>query len=128
MWSTYYDYYEVRSSGSYDLTADTKQVQAALDAMPELERVGLMNYKNATGYSWIDLVLVKGQNGNFSCSNNTWHDDFNMIPIVCSKSDKGSVPVSQTAFLIKIAAMLNWELVNEENDAGQENIVLWNPL
>ena len=128
MWSTYYDYYEIRSSGSYGLTADTKQMQAVLDAMPELERVGLMNYKNAMGYSWIDLVLAKGQNGNLSCSNDTWHDEFNMIPIVCSKSAEGSVPASQITFLVKVAAMLNWELVNEENNAGQENIVLWKPL
>ena len=128
MWSNYYDYYEIRASESYSITADTKQMQTVLDTMPELERIGLMNYKNAAGYSWVDLVLAKGEKDSFNCSNDTWHDEFNMIPIVCSKSEKGSVPAFQITFLIKIAAMLNWELINEENDGGQENIVLWKPL
>src|SRR4051812_39081544 len=120
MWSTYYDYYEIRASGSYSLTFDTKQMQAVLDAMPELERVGLMNYKNADGFPWIDLVLAKGQNGNFHCFEDTWHDEFNMIPVVCSKIEGGKVPATQIDFLIKIAETLGWELINEENDFSEE--------
>lgn len=103
-------------------------MQATLDAMPELKRIGLMNYTNATGYSWIDLLLAKGQAGNFNCSDDTWHDQFNMIPIVCSKSAEGTVPVAQISFLVSIAKTLEWELINEENDAGQEDIVIWKPI
>ncbi|WP_310393272.1 hypothetical protein [Hymenobacter sp.] len=100
-------------------------MQTVLDAMPELKRVGLMNYKNATGYPWVDLVLAKVQSGNFSCSNDTWHDEFNTIPIACSKSAEGCVPASQIAFLVKLASTLKWELINEEDDAGQEDVMMW---
>ena len=127
MWSNYHDYYEIRASASYILDAETKQIQTLLDAMPELERIGLMNYKNAPRYPWIDLALAKGHNGAFNFSSDTWHDTFNMIPIVCSKSSAGMVPAAQIDFLIRVAKVLNWELINEENDAGQENIVLWKP-
>ncbi|GAA4030593.1 hypothetical protein GCM10022409_13550 [Hymenobacter glaciei] len=128
MWSNYYDYYEIRASASYGLTADTKQMQTKLDAMPELKRVGLMNYKNAAGYPWIDLLLAKGRAGGFASSNDTWHDEFDMIPIVCSKSENGSVPTSQIAFLVCVAKTLGWELINEEDDAGQEDIIVWKPI
>lgn len=103
-------------------------MQIVLDAVPELKRVGLMNYKNAVGYPWVDLVLAKTQSGNFSCSNDTWHDEFNAIPIVCSKAVKGYVPVSQIALLVKLALMLKWELINEEDDAGQENVIMCQPI
>lgn len=99
-----------------------------LDAMPEVERAGLMIYKDAAGFPWIDLVLAKGQNGNFHCADETWHEEFNMIPIVCSKTESGKVPATQINFLIRIAEKLNWELINEENDAGQEDVLIWKPI
>jgi hypothetical protein len=102
-------------------------MQVVLDTMPDLERIGLMNYRNATGFPWMDLVLARAQAGSFSCSNDTWHDGFNLISVVCSKSEIGSVSTTQIALLVKLAKMLNWELINEENDAGQENVIIWKP-
>jgi hypothetical protein len=127
MWSNHYDYYRISASANQRLTADTKQIQVVLDAMPDLERIGLMSYRNAMGFPWIDLVLAKAQDGSFSCSNDTWHDEFNLISIVCSKTETGSVSNTQIAFLVRLAQMLNWELINEENDAGQKNVIIWKP-
>ncbi|WP_133271892.1 hypothetical protein [Hymenobacter radiodurans] len=127
MWSNWYKYYEIRSSPTYNSTADTKAIRSVLDSLPELERVGLVNYKNAVGYPWIDLALVKGNNGSFSCSNDTWSDEFNMMSITCSKSEDGKVPDYQVDFLIRLASILNWELIEDENEEDEENIVLWKP-
>lgn len=127
MWSPFYDYYIIRPSEIDELTADTKRAQAMLDELPALVRVGLMNYKNATGHPWIDLVLAKGQDGNFNCSDNTWHDKFNMVAIVCQKLDNASSSQTQLAFLVEVAKMFNWCLVHEEDDTGQEDLIIWKP-
>ncbi|MBO2011533.1 hypothetical protein [Hymenobacter negativus] len=100
-----------------------------LDTLPEIERVGLMNYKNVNGFPWIDLTLAKGQAGNFHCFDNTWHEEFNLISVVCSKTENEAVPAAQIIFLIELAKKLGWELVKEENDSSEEtDIVIWKPL
>ena len=53
---------------------------------------------------------------------------FNIIPVVCSKLINGCVPASQLDFLVRLAQLLNWELIDEENEQGEENVVLWSPL
>jgi hypothetical protein len=127
MWSHLYGYYEIRGSANYDIHDDTEDMRTILDSFPELKRVGLINYENATGYPWINLSLVKSDKGNYHVFNETWDAEFNMIPIVCSKSDSGRVSVAQVKLLIKIASILNWELIEEETDESDDERVLYQP-
>jgi hypothetical protein len=87
----------------------------------------LISYENAIGYPWISLSLVKSRKGNYSVSSETWNREFNMIPVVCSKSDNGKVPVAQVDVLIRIARILNWELIDEETDESDEKVILYSP-
>ncbi|GAB3834958.1 hypothetical protein [Hymenobacter jeollabukensis] len=127
MWSDRYSYYEIRASATYSATADTKQIRNVLDALPELQRTGTVSYVNAIGFPWLELSLVTGKDGNFHVFTDTWTEQFNMIPIVCAKSDQGHVPASQLSFLVKLAQLLNWELIWEEDEDGNEDVILWRP-
>ncbi|RYF48045.1 MAG: hypothetical protein EOO38_10960 [Cytophagaceae bacterium] len=128
MWSHLYGYYEIRGSAKYDVSADTEGMRTVLDSFSELKRIGLISYENAVGYPWISLSLVKSSNGNYSVSPATSSSEFNLIPVVCSKSVDGRVSTSQVDLLIRIAAMLNWELVEEETDESDEEVILYHPL
>ena len=116
MWSAFYDYYEIRSSEAYAVYAETAAVQAILSSHPELMKIGEMAYINAVGYPWLQLNLDEGNSYGFGRRGNEWHSSFNIIPIVCSKSEAGLVPASQLDFLCRLAQQLRWELVQEEND------------
>ena len=128
MWSHLYGYYEIRGSADYSISADTEDMRTILADFPELKRVGLMSYENALGYPWISLCLAKSSKGSYSVSPETWNTEFNTIPVVCSKSDSGKVPAAQLDLLLRIAALLNWELLEEENDEGEEDVVLYAPV
>jgi hypothetical protein len=127
MWSHLYGYYEIRGSENYDICDDTEDMRTILDSFHELKRIGLISYENAIGYPWISLSLVKSNKGNYSISSETWNVEFNMIPVVCSKSGNGKVPMSQINLLIRIAEILNWELIEEETDEIDEDIILYQP-
>lgn len=127
MWSNIYEYYELRLSLSYSATANTSKVLAILTVQAELKQNGLLMFRNAPEYPWIDLCVIKSANGNFHCGPDTWMDECNMIAIVCAKSQKGRIPDTQRAFLLHLAQMLGWYLVQDENEAGDENVVLWCP-
>jgi hypothetical protein len=128
MWSPYYDGFIIRASAGYDQVADTQKVKSMLDALPELKPVELMRYKNADGYPPLDLLLVKSRNGNYAHCSDTWHDAFNMIQIECAKKESLSGPTAQRAFLIKIAQLLGWELIQEDDDdSDEEDILIWKP-
>ena len=129
MWSPYYDGFEIRSSANYDQEAGTEKVKAILDALPELTCTEPMRYKNAEGSPPLDLRLIKSHNGNYHAFPDTWHDTFNMIEIECAKRESNSDPIAQLALMIKIAKMLGWELIKEEDDfSDEEDIVIWKPL
>lgn len=127
MWSNIYDYYELRLSISYSLSTNTKKVVAQLTAQAELEQIGLLMFRNQIGYPWIDLCVVNTTTGNFHCSLDTWTDECNTIPIVCAKSEAGAIPEMQLAFLLRLAQVVGWYLIHEENEEGQEDIILWSP-
>lgn len=73
------------------------------------------------------MSLVKSNKGNYSVSSETWNAEFNMIPIVCSKSDSGKVPSYQVDLLVKIVEILNWELIDEETDESDKEVILYSP-
>jgi hypothetical protein len=127
MWSHLYGYYEIRGSANYDISGDTTGMRTILDSFLELKRVGLISYENAAGYPWMSLSLVKSNNGSYHVSDDTWNAEFNMIPVVCSKSDNGEVPVSQVNLLIRISEMLNWELIEEDADENDGDVILYQP-
>lgn len=127
MWSDRYGYYEIRATADYGATANTVATKAVLDKMPELAPDGLMRYKNADGSPWVNLILAMGNQGNFNCFADTQHDEFNMIPIVCFKSEDDRVPAQQLGFFITLAKALSWELIEEENDEGQKDVIIWKP-
>ncbi|UOR05676.1 hypothetical protein MUN82_00920 [Hymenobacter aerilatus] len=127
MWSDVIDYYEIRSAGPYVGTAKTEVIKAQFDKLPEIQRQGLIEYKGIGNYIGISFCLIKGNNGNYALDHDTWTEEFNMIPIICAKSENGKTPQYHISFLIRLARILNWELINEENDAGEENVILWQP-
>jgi hypothetical protein len=127
MWSHIYGYYEIRGAADYSISVGTEIMLAILDGFSELKRTGLISYENAIGYPWISLSLVKSRNGNYSVAPETWDSEFTMIPIVCSKSENGKVPVAQVELLMRITEILNWELIDEETDESDEKVILYSP-
>lgn len=118
MWSDLYDYYELRLSSSYSVTEDTNKVISLLSIQPELERIAPQMFRNAVGYPWVDLCVVKSSDENFACAENTWIEECNLISIVCSKCEDAQIPHTQLVFLLHLAQLLGWQLVHEENNEG----------
>ncbi len=124
MWSPYYWYFEIRGKYNYTVKLPTSQVVAMLDAKPWLQKGGHQSYENVDTDPWMTLSCIYSEDGNFgshSSLNNEW---CTLITIVGSKNFPNNLEYYQKS-LAEIASDLNWELIWEEDDDGNQNVVLW---
>ena len=64
---------------------------------------------------------------------NNWSDKdinaqkTNLIDIVCSKDNDEALERFKQ-ILVKIAEFLKWKLIDEEDEDGNENVIIWAPF
>lgn len=128
MWSYLFSYFQIRSSATYDVLADTRQIMTILSAMPELKQTGKMSYESVVAGLGINLSLVKClPTGNWHLFEDTWHEQFNQVAIHCTEKEDDRVPPRAIELLLAIAEIMRWELVEEENQDGEEGVILYAP-
>ncbi|NML42011.1 hypothetical protein HHL17_32800 [Chitinophaga sp. G-6-1-13] len=123
MWSPLYWYYEIRSDRSYSQRILTGDVLNVLNNTGELQRIDKQEFGNIERFPWISVVAVNSNNGNYATYAGYKSRWINLIAVVGSKSD----PRNETLYvslLARIAEKLNWELILEEDEDGNEDVVL----
>jgi hypothetical protein len=127
MWSTYEHYFQIRKNKNYSEAIDTKRVKSILESIDGIVSNGKLFYKNKKGFPAISITIVKSQNGNFAVQDkNTYFEEINLIDI---QSTKEEAKQDWILNLMKtIAKQLNWEVILEEDDDGNEEIVFWEKI
>ncbi len=120
MWSNQYLYYNIYSDNSFSEEKETKEITNILLQTNCLKQVDHQTFSNTETFPWISIVFFKTTNGNYASSNKTF-EKANLITIVCSKNANKEI---YTNLLLQIADKLHWNLVLEEDDLGNEDIII----
>ncbi|SEW53187.1 hypothetical protein SAMN04488122_5367 [Chitinophaga arvensicola] len=123
MWSPFYWYYEIRGNETYSQRLLTNDVLEVLENTGKLQRRGNQQFCNIDDFPWIDIVVVNSDNGNYGSLEDLNSEWVNLIAIAGSKSNPGN-EILYINLLTEIAQKINWELISEADDDGNENIVL----
>ncbi|MGZ3778253.1 MAG: hypothetical protein ACXVI9_12085 [Mucilaginibacter sp.] len=100
-----------------------------IDIVKILENTGVLKHKgpqtfiNEENFPWINIACVNSNKGNFAQNDSDSTEVCNLIAIVVSRQG-ASNEIKYVELLKHIAAKLNWELILEEDDDGNENVVL----
>lgn len=122
MWSDRHFYFNIYKDKSLSSHVATKSVCDYLDTLPDLKKTSDFSYCNAS----TDLSILFAKSVDSWSDNDTNSEKTNLISIVCTKGDSADFEKHKT-LLIKIAAFLNWQLVDEQTDDGIEDFVIWSP-
>ena len=120
MWSNQYLYYNIYSDDSFSEEKETTEIIKILLHTNCLKQVDHQTFSNTETFPWINIAFFKTTNGNYASSDRTF-EKANLITIVCSKNDNKEIYAN---LLLQIANELHWNLVLEEDDLGNENIVI----
>lgn len=123
MWSHIYWYYEIRGDNTYSEKLLTNDVLAILKNTGQLRPTGNQQFCNIEAFPWISVIAVNSHNGNYGKSEDFNSEWVNLIAVTGSKSNPGN-EVLYINMLTEIAEKINWELILEEDDNGNEDIVL----
>jgi hypothetical protein len=125
MYSHVYGYFEIRSNEKYSDRKLTKEVIQVLEETGVLIRHENLSFKNKDGFPWIEITCVDSLNGNYS-SNGELLDECNLLAIITSKNEADSEQ-KYLDVLKTISAKLEWELILEEDEEGNEDILIYKP-
>lgn len=123
MWSPLYWYYEIRGDNTYRQRLLTSDVINILNTMGELRQVDNQRFSNTAGFPWITVSVINSSNGNYGREEDFNSEWVTLIAVVGSKS----APQNEALYvklLTEIAEKLNWELILEEDEDGNEDVVL----
>lgn len=123
MWSHLYWYYEIRGDNTYSEKLLTSDVLNVLKNTGKLRLTGNQQFCNIEAFPWVSVIAVNSNNGNYARREDFNSEWVNLIAITGSKSNSEN-EILYVSMLTGIAEKINWELILEEDDNGNENIVL----
>jgi len=126
MWSTFYLYYNIRSDNGHSKHLSTKTIIKVLENTGVLKNTGPQKFVNKETFPWIEICCVNAINGNYSFNNNDSTELCNLISVVASKRNPAELN-KYVRLLTQVAEYLNWELSLEEDDDGNEDVILYRP-
>lgn len=122
MWSDNYFYLSIYKDKNLSSAVATKSILEFLDALPDLKKTSDFRYGNTS----IDVLTLFAKSADSWSDKDTNSELTNLVAIVCAKGEAADFE-TQKNLLIKIAAFLNWQLINEQTDDGIEDFVIWSP-
>jgi len=126
MWSDRYYYINIYHDKSLRVDCKTRELVDFLRSLPELKQTSDFTFSNTDSLPYASLTLLKAYHIDSWSDKETDIEKTNLIAVVCAKSTNEEFKLLK-ATLIKIAAFLNWQVVDEETDDGIEDFVLWRP-
>lgn len=127
MYSPFYFYFEIRSDAFYSKSIDGYTLKGFLAGLDELALAEDDTYVTANGAPWLSMGLHHADPGGTFASSGSCPREVNLISIVGSRKEAGAARHFYLDLMVKIAAFLQWELVEEEDESGDEDVVLWCP-
>lgn len=127
MWSDRYYYLNIYHDAELSVDHSTGVLIDFLKTLPELTQKGNFTFTNSAEFPiYVSLSLFYARAlGNWN-DRDTDQQKTNLAVIVCAKDNEQNFEKLKYLF-IKIAAFLNWQLVNERTDDGVEDDVIWAP-
>ena len=102
-------YLTIRSDARYSHTAATEPLVEHLRTFPELVEVSQMDFRNATGFPWVCVILaLADKSGNYA-NDGTVLPTVNVVELVCGDGDEGWYE----ALAGRVGSFLAWEVVEE---------------
>ena len=127
MWSDRYYYLNIVHDLSLSSGCNTQDLTAFLNNQRELAHVSDFHFRNSSDFPFfIDVQLLNANDYNNWSDKDVSAETTNMIAVVCTKGDPDKYELAK-GLLIRIAAYLNWLLIDERTDEGFENHLLWKP-
>lgn len=127
MWSDRYYYINIYHDKNLSIECNTHLLVEFLKSLPELQQTSPFKFTNTGRLPFAELLLLRAKDADsWSEARDTSSQKTNMIAIVCAKDTPERFQQLKATF-IKIASFLNWQMVDEENDEGIEDFVLWQP-
>lgn len=124
MWSPLYRYYDIRSDAEYLQELPSDEIGKILEDTGLLFRTGNQTFTNAEGFPWIQIIYAESDKGDFGVDTRYTSTFSNLIAVVTSRyrqeDEKRYLDI-----LLQIAKKLGWELVLDEDDEGNEDVVIW---
>lgn len=122
MWSPLYDYYEIRKDNNYSESIDTEKLRSMVSGFAT-QNIGRLLYENKENDPWFSLCLIYTENGNYAISEDTYFEKINLINIITSKNNDSNRDYYLN-LLRSISNTLNWEIILEEDEEGNEEIII----
>lgn len=128
MWSPYYYYFFIRSDEQYSRSTDTSELSSFIIRDLGLVQEDPVSFNASESLPWLRLTLVRAdpKSGNYGRTcHDPWPEKVNLVSLVGSK--RSGDRESYVALLTRIAELLQWELIEEEDDDENEDVVVWSP-
>ncbi len=120
MWSHWYTYYNLRSDATYQQKLPLDAVQAILLATNCLKQNSPNGFSNVDMYPWICVGLHDSTDSDYGTPSTSMLT-VTLISVVASKSYEQDIYLK---LLREIATNLGWELILDEDDEGNEDVVI----
>ncbi|MBV8255279.1 MAG: hypothetical protein JO154_21950 [Chitinophaga sp.] len=124
MWSDRYGYYEIRNDADYTKSLPTAEIVQVLLNTGVFHQKAPLIFENKEPFPWLNISVVYTTDGGFSVGPNSTSEISTLLSIVTSKRFHQDMylPV-----LIDIAKQLGWQFILEEDDEGNEGVVIFVP-
>lgn len=126
MWSDKYYYLNIYKDELLSEDFDTNKLREFIAQIPELIPHGEFEFRNKDPLPFIKILMLKAKNISSWSDSDTNSLRTNLISIVCTKGEEEEFEAMKKVF-IKIAAHVNWTLVDEETEEGFSNYRIWSP-
>lgn len=126
MYSAFYFYFEIRYDASYSRSVDAPALTRFLAGLDELVPKNGDTYAAREGAPWLSMALLSADSRGNYASWGTCPAFVNLISVVGSK-EGADARQFYLSLMVKIAAFLGWHVMDEEDEDGNEDVVLWRP-
>ena len=121
MWSNLYAYYVIRGDKNYEAFRPTEEIAQILKNTGVLERIQLMKFKNLDFFPRLSISIALTADGSFHWDETPNYEAVNLISVVTAKRFDQNIYKN---VLLKIAKELNWEVILEHDDDGNEDVLI----
>ena len=123
MWSNLYWYFNIRSDRSLSGYLPSSVIVTLLKKQNEIKQTGPQSFTNNADFPWIEISCVDSKNGSYTHNYGDSTEKSNLIVVAASRRNSNDYE-RYTRLLTGVANKLDWELTLEEDDNGNEDIVI----
>lgn len=123
MWSPYYKYYQIRKDKLYSELVDTEIVTSMILKNENILSNGKLSFKSKKDCPGISITIIKTNDGNYGIKESTHFSEINLIEVITSGSNESDEEWF-LGFLRGISNKLNWKIILEEDDDGNEEVLI----